>query len=276
MGPRLLLSLVVLAYTATLRAQSSDLSAGVAAVNAGDAEQAVRLLERAVAAQPSSRLALLHLANAHMGAWPDGTRDELTRHAEAAAEALQRALGNDERDALARWNLAMTYGRLGRLDQSIGELQRLLTLEPSYPEGARTLGTLLALSALEEMRRLKRELKISGGSGWMADPQIRERIAAATERSIDEALGWLERGRAQDNRSADAVAMTNFALRLRAQITPDEETANRYLAQADAFVQQAATLRRQSLQQPAPGALDPNVPPPPFSAPGAPPPPPPG
>jgi Tfp pilus assembly protein PilF len=41
---------------------------GVAALNAGRAEDAVTLLERAAVAEPRSRLALLHLANAQRAA----------------------------------------------------------------------------------------------------------------------------------------------------------------------------------------------------------------
>lgn len=229
--------------------QGSDLADGVTALNAGDADRAIALLERAAAAAPQSRLALLHLANAHLTAWleSDGDAEDLETHGEAAVAALHRAVRNDPRDALARWNVAMAYGRLERLGDSVAELRQLLAIAPSYPNGARALGTLLALIAAD------------------AKPDARP--------GLDEALQRLEQARALDPTSADAVAMTAFALRVRAETAPDRTAADRDRLQAAAFTKQATALRRQ-VTPPASGPLDPDEPPPPFSPPGAPPPPP--
>lgn len=271
----LTLVFVVFASTAPTGTQPPDLAAGVAAVNAGQTDEAIRLLERAVDADPGSRLALLHLANAHMAPWPYTSSAELATHGDAATAALQRALRRDDGDLLARWNLAMTYGRLGQIDASVAEMQRLMTIDAAYPDGARTLGTLLALQALEAMRRVKRELNVAAGSAWIADADVRAKVSAASGEAIERALEWLERARAEQPTSTEAVAMTNFALRLRAQIAPDAASAERDSTRADTFVQQAAALRRQSVPPAVAAALDPAQPPPPFSAPGAPPPPPP-
>ena len=76
---------------------SSALADGVAALNDGDAEKAVALLEQAVAAQPTSRLVLLHLANA----------PRANRRADAAVATLKRVLAANADEKLALWNLGV-------------------------------------------------------------------------------------------------------------------------------------------------------------------------
>jgi Flp pilus assembly protein TadD len=73
-----------------------SLAQGVAALNAGRAEDAVMLLERAAVAEPRSRLVLLHLANAQRAA----------RRYTAAATTLRELLRLDAGDKLALSNLA--------------------------------------------------------------------------------------------------------------------------------------------------------------------------
>jgi tetratricopeptide (TPR) repeat protein len=143
----------------------SLLAEGVAALNTGRAEDAVTLLERAAVAEPRSRLALLHLANAQRAA----------RRYAAAATTLRELLRLDPGDKLALWNLALVEA-----DPALTTLHKLIALDPNYPHVFTTLAAMRTLQARDEYRAGKRAANVRVEDGeWIADAALRTSVSRA-------------------------------------------------------------------------------------------------
>jgi len=253
---------------------SPKLAEGVAALNGGDLEKAVALLEEAVAAQPASTLPLLHLANAQLAGGPPRDAVDMTNRGRAALKTLQQAQRVDPGDKLVMWNLAMIYGGpLQQTEASIAQLRRLIELDPEYPNALSALGSIQTLRALNAARQVR-----MGGAGenWIADASSRERMRSAAGAFLDDARTVLGRARSVNPSAPEPLILMNLVLRMQASIADDIATSNLLIEEADQLRQRGTALSQQRVARTnGPTALDPNVPPPPFPAPGAPPPPPP-
>jgi tetratricopeptide (TPR) repeat protein len=238
-----------------------SLAEGVAALNAGRAEDAVTLLERAAVAEPRSRLALLHLANAQRAA----------RRYAAAATTLRELLRLDPGDKLALWNLVLVEA-----DPALTTLHKLIALDPGYPNVFTALATMRTMQARDAYRAGKRaaDVRIEDGE-WIADAAPRATVTRHAAAPLDEAQAACEQARARDAAAPEPLVLLSLTLRMKSEIAADAQTAMRLVAEADALRQQAATLRQQQGPRPAPPLLDATIEPPPFPAPGPPPPPPP-
>jgi tetratricopeptide (TPR) repeat protein len=240
---------------------SSTLADGVAALNDGDSGRAVTLLERAAAAEPASRLALLHLANAQAA----------NRQPDAASATLKQVLRLNPDDTLALWNLGVLPGGDG-----VGYLRRLIEVDPRYPDVLTALATIQTMRARMQYASAKRAANVRAeDQGWIAEAPTRAALRTAAWPALDEAQATSERARAVDSTAFEPLVFIGLALRMKAEIADDAETSKRYIDQADQLTSQSMTLRRQRPPPLAPSKLDPNVPPPPLPKPGAPPPPPP-
>jgi tetratricopeptide (TPR) repeat protein len=238
-----------------------SLAEGVAALNAGRAEDAVTLLEQAAVAEPRSRLTLLHLANAQ----------RVTRRFAAAATTLRELLRLDPGDKLALWNLAVVEA-----DPALTTLQKLIALDPTYPNAFTALATIRTMQARDAYRAGKRaaDVRLEDG-GWITDAAPRATVRGAAAAPLDEAQAACEQARARDAAAPEPLVLLNLTLRMKAEIATDAQTAKRLVAEADALRQQAAALRQQQGPRPGPPMLDATIEPPPFPPPGPPLPPPP-
>src|SRR5438093_607864 len=224
------LTVVVFAVQSASPAVAPALSEGVEALNAGRTDEAVALIERAVAAQPGSRLALLHLANAQRTA---GRRD-------AAIRALETLLRTNPNDTLALWNLASLQS-----DPSLTALRRLIEIDPKYPDAVVALATLQTLMARDAYRAGKRAANVRvEDAEWIADAQARATVRAAATRALENAQAACERARAADSTSPDPLVLLNLTFRMKSEIADDAESAKRLIAQANDLVQQATAIRR--------------------------------
>jgi tetratricopeptide (TPR) repeat protein len=240
---------------------SSMLADGVAALNDGDPARAVTLLERAAAAEPASRLTLLHLANARAA----------NRQPDAASATLKRVLLLNPDDALALWNLGVLPGSEGA-----SYLRRLIELDPRYPQALTALAAIQTMRARMQFTEAKRAANVRAeDQGWIEDTTARAALRRAASSALDESQATSERARAVDATAFEPLVFIGLALRMKAEIADDAEASRRNIAQADQLTAQSMTLRRQQRPPAAPPRLDPNVPPPPLPKPGAPPPPPP-
>jgi tetratricopeptide (TPR) repeat protein len=229
---------------------SSTLADGVAALNDGDSERAVTLLERAAAAEPASRLTLLHLANAQAA----------NRQPDAASATLKQVLRLNPDDTLALWNLGVLPGSDG-----IGYLRRLIEVDSRYPNVLTALAAIQTMRARMQYTSAKRASNVRAeDQGWIAETAVRAALRAAAGSALDEAQAASERARAVDSTAFEPLVFIGLALRIKAEIADDAETSKRYIDQADQLTSQSMTLRRQQPPPPAPGRLDPNVPPPPL------------
>jgi tetratricopeptide (TPR) repeat protein len=242
---------------------AQPLADGVAALNAGRTDEAVVLLERAAAAQPASRLVLLHLASAQRAA----------RQRDTATRTLETLLRLDPNDTLVLWNLAIIEAES---DPGLTTLQKLIALDPAYPNALTALATLRTLQARDAYRVGKRAASVRVEDGeWIADAAARAAVFHAAAVALDKAQVASARARANDMTAPEPVVFLSLTLRMKSEIANDAESAKRLMADADALTRQAAALRRQQGPPPAAPPLDPAGAPPPFPKPGPPPPPPP-
>ncbi len=219
------------------------------------------LLERVAAAEPPSRLRLLHLANAQ----------RVAHRFQAAATTLRELLRLDPRDKLALWNLAVVEA-----DPALTTLHKLIALDPNYPNVFAALAAMRTLQALDAFRAGKRvaNVRIEDGD-WIADAAPRATVSGAAGAPLDEAQAACEQARARDAAAPEPLVLLNLTLRMKAEIAADAQMAKRLVADADALREQAAALRQRQAPRPAPPLLNATIEPPPFPAPGPPPPPPP-
>src|SRR2546428_9629066 len=159
---RTVLGVVLLAISIQTSAALAD---GVAALNNGDAAQAVELLEHAVASQPTSTLAMLHLANAQRA----------NRRADEAAATLKHVLQLNPNEKLALWNLGVLPG-----DDGIAYLQKLIEIDPRFPHALTALGTLQTMRARMQYTAAKRTANVRAQEqGWIEDAATRPALGAA-------------------------------------------------------------------------------------------------
>lgn len=265
--------LVIVATSIAIRQQPSALREGVAALNAGDPEKAVSLLQQVVEQRPDSKLALLHLANAQLAGPPPTSPQEAQQRAERAARTLQQVLQIDPDDKLALWNLAMLRG----FQQGLPYLQRLVAIDPSYPDSLSALGTFQTMNALAALREALRAAGTPAEDDeWIADVAAREAVRRAAGGALEDAERTVKRGRAARPDDYVPLVVHNMLLTWRARLADTEVESMRYREEAVRLRQRAALLRppppKSPNQRPA---LDPDRPPPPLPGPGTPPPPPP-
>lgn len=266
--------LLAILMTSVLIAQASrKLIEGVAALNDGNIEKGVALLEEAVVAQPASTLTLLHLANAQLlagGPPPDPA--DMTNRGLTALKTLQQAQRVDPGDKLVMWNLAMIYGGpLQQTEACIAQLRKLIRLDPTYPNALSALGSIQTLRASHAVRQVKRG---ANSENWIADALTRERVRSAAGEFLDDAQAILGRALSIHPNAPEPFILMNLVLRMKASFADDVATSNRLIDEADQLRQRGTALSRQRVPQTnGRTKLDPNVPPPPLPAPGAPPPP---
>ncbi len=105
---------------------------GLAALRAGQVEQAVEILSAAVNAEPNNASALQYLGIAH------GQRGEW----EQSIAALSRAARLDPYNAPARYNLAEVYRQMGRVAEARSEYEEALKIDPTYTAAQQALAAL--------------------------------------------------------------------------------------------------------------------------------------
>jgi tetratricopeptide (TPR) repeat protein len=156
---------------------------GVAALNAGRAEDAVTLLERAAVAEPRSAARAAPLANAQRAAG---------RYA-AAATTLRELLRLDPGDRLALWNLALVEA-----DPALTALHTLIALDPNYPQVFTTLAA-MRTQARDEYHAGKRVANVRVENGeWIVDAALRATVSRAAGAALDEAQAACEQARGRD------------------------------------------------------------------------------
>jgi tetratricopeptide (TPR) repeat protein len=261
--------------TSVLIAQASPkLVEGVAALNDGNLEKAVALLEEAVTAEPASTLPLLHLANAQLAGGPPRDAVDMTSRGVAALKTLQHAQRVDPGDKLVMWNLAMLYGGpLQQTEACIAQLRQLIELDPTYPDALSALGSIQTLRALNAARQVR-----MGGNGenWIADALTRARVRSAAGAFLDDAQTVLGRARSINPNAPEPFILMNLVLRMQASIADDIASSNRLIEEADQLRRRGTALSQQRVPRTNGSTkLDPNRPPPRLPAPGPPPPPPP-
>lgn len=106
---------------------------GVAALRAGNHEEAISLLERAVRTRTDSSEYHANLGAAYGAAG---------RH-DAAAECLRRAIRFDLRNAQHHYGLGVTLRKLGRLDESAASYRSALAIDPTAAAVHDALGRVL-------------------------------------------------------------------------------------------------------------------------------------
>jgi tetratricopeptide (TPR) repeat protein len=238
---------------------SAALADGVAAMNKGDAAAAVALLEQAVASQPTSRLALLHLANAQ----------RMNQQSDEAAATLKQVLKLNPQDDLALWNLGVLPG-----DEGITYLRRLTEVFPRYPDAMNALATIQTMRARMQYTAAMRAANVRAeDQGWIADAAARATLRAAAWTALDEAQAASQRARAQDGSAFEPLVFISLVLRMKAAMADSIETSKRWVEEADRLTAESMVLRRQHPPVAARIPLDPSSPPPAFPKPGAPPPP---
>lgn len=103
---------------------------GEAKLTAGDADGALEVLQRAVAAAPTSAVAhsKLGVVYVHKRQW------------EAAAGEFSKAIQLDPTYAPAHSNLGNVYRERGQLDQAIAHYQKAVSMDPDYWIAHQNLG----------------------------------------------------------------------------------------------------------------------------------------
>ena len=255
-----------------LRAESA-LENGVQSVEDGDYAAAVEHLEQAVADQPQSELARLHLANAliRLGQQlPAGT--ERDQKYDRAAELLRQQLEADPNHWLAVWDL----GQLALLEGDIAGgselVQRAADLDPSSARSRYAVGVTAWMQAFPAVMEARR---VSGlppaRPGPIPDPALRERLRSEQGPRIENGLHQLEEALRLDSDFQEALLYRNLLLRTSADLASSEGEARQLLAEADRAIARALQMRRRGGPE---AELRADAPPPPLPAPPPPPPPP--
>jgi tetratricopeptide (TPR) repeat protein len=114
--------ILLAAFTVVRRANAYvvPLGQGVAALEKGQIDVAVRNLEQASANKPNDHVVLVELGHAYL----------LKKDYGSAAKALQRAVQIDSEDAEAQYDLGFALFKLGDAGRAIAPLQKATQLDP--------------------------------------------------------------------------------------------------------------------------------------------------
>jgi beta-lactamase regulating signal transducer with metallopeptidase domain len=227
------------------RAQSGarpELIAGVAALNGGDIQGAIRHFDAAVRLEPSNPLAKLHLANADIAAYNQHQESGLLQ---SARQQYEDAIALDPTNRSAILGLVSLSGP-DPSPRSRELLSRLLDTD-------RGNAMVYYYEAVQDWEyaypRIHRALQAAGIPPTQAVPFLLD--AAARKALQDEVKPQLEEGvrmartaHQLDPDSPDPLAYLNLLYRSMAAIADDPAQAKDFIAIADGLVAQAIAARR--------------------------------
>ena len=116
------------------------------------------------------------------------------RHEEAIAE-MKRVLELDPLDVLALWNLGSLYWDAGQPEQAIEQFRKILEIEPHSPDGHQGLGITYAMEKRYDLAiaELQKAVKLSGQDVWMKAALGYAYAVAGKKKAAREVLSDLER-----------------------------------------------------------------------------------
>lgn len=116
------------------------------------------------------------------------------RHEEAIAE-MKRVVELDPLDVLALWNLGSLYWDVGQPEHAIEQFRKILEIEPHSPDGHQGLGITYAMEKRYDnaIAELQQAVKLSGQDVWMKASLGYAYAVAGKKKAAREVLGDLER-----------------------------------------------------------------------------------
>lgn len=251
---RLLLSNVLVAVS--LAAQQSPQYEGVIATQQGRLEDAVAAFERAVAADPSSIPARLHLGAALLARYPPGSTDPQAAAAiRRAADEFDRVLGLDPENRVALETLASLSFRQANavtrserhfyLSQAEQSYRRLATVDPSSKAAWYGLGVVAWAEAYQPILEARTRAGMRPADpAPITDSSARSMLRNQFGHVLQEGIADLERAIDIDPGYGDAFAYLNLLHRLRANLAGTPEEYAREIALADAMVEKALEAKK--------------------------------
>jgi tetratricopeptide (TPR) repeat protein len=256
---------LIVCLAATLPALGQDLmKQGAEAYNGGRYGEAASYFKQAVSAQPQSKLAWLHLANAQVKTFLRPPRGSDPRALAAEARTtLQTILAKDPNDVVSLWNLSLVETTAEDFDEAMRAVEKLIAIQPANKKAYYHAAVTQWARAYPPVMRAKK------AGGAMDELRVKySPILASGHSHIQSALTL-------DPEYWDAMAYDNLLFRLDAALAASPAEAAVLLRKADDRLG-AVVAARVTPKPPtpvsadvAPPPIDPLLPPPP------PPPPPP-
>jgi eukaryotic-like serine/threonine-protein kinase len=224
---------------------------------AGNTDEAIAKLQRAIARDDSFALAHAALGDAY---WLRFEAVHEQRWADRAIEAIDRAARLDPDDGEVRVSLARVYGRTGKLDEALGQLNVVLERQPGNDAAWRELGTVLEAAGRPTEALDAFERAIARGPGFwrnylaLGNFHFRRaryaEAAVAYEQAIEAAPDnvWLFEniGAAYQAAGDEPRALANFERAI--QLSPDADGAHANLGRlhymAGRFAEAASAYER--------------------------------
>lgn len=123
---------------------SAERDAGLAALQNGNAAEAIAYLERAADSAPNDLRTLLPLGAAY---------GQMGRHADAVRVVMQ-AVTLEPSNAAARYNLAVAYANAGHTEYALTAAQQAVQLQPDYPQARELVARLSGAPSVPNSPRM--------------------------------------------------------------------------------------------------------------------------
>jgi tetratricopeptide (TPR) repeat protein len=197
---------------------------GMLVASTGPAES-LRFMQAAMAARPQ---------DANVVSWIGDALVRSGRHTDAEVY-FRRGLGLAPKATWLRFNLATTLERLGRTDEAIAELEKVVQEEPDYPPGHGELGRLLAKQGRVEKAMV--ELRQAVGQAFSyPSSYVNLGICLFNSGQRDEALEMFRRAYEGDGSNAYAYFNLGAALQRLGQLEPARTAFARGLELSPQFI----------------------------------------